>query len=287
MLTLFPMPEDSPLTKIAAELNLTVVRQLDGGVWGAHLVTGADGTELVLKTMPTEMWPNVFALGASLANRLRVTGYPAPEYVDTGAGYGATWSLQRVLPGEIPDVMSESHMRQLLALLDRHNGAVPEGGGAWLAHQMPYLQMSLKTILTTEITRDIATELAEVLERADDVALLDNGVVHNDFHHRNFLAIGDDVSAVFDWEFANIGDWRYDLATLAFWSVLQPDGIPAPVAKLAVDRMHEVSPSDVLALLSAVRTITQLDFDARNNPQFLPRLMLGIESNVAPWWRRL
>lgn len=281
------MPEESALARIAADLSLTVVRQFAGGVYGAHLVTNAEGEELVLKTMPTEMWARAFAQGSSLANRLRATGYPAPEYLDTGATHGATWSLQRVLPGEIPEVMSESHMRELLALLDRHNGAVPEGGGKWLAHQMPYLQMSLSTILETPITRDLALELQAVLERTKDTPLLDDGVVHNDFHHRNFLAVGDDVTAVFDWEFADIGDWRYDLATLAFWSVLIPAQIPPAVAQLAADRLLEVTPPDVLALLTAVRTITQLDFDARNNPHFLPGLIASIWEKVACWWRPL
>jgi aminoglycoside phosphotransferase (APT) family kinase protein len=279
------MAEESPLTRIADDLGLTIVRPFAGGVYGATLVTDAAGDELVLKTMPTEMWSKAFSLGASLVNRLRASGYPAPEYIDTGAAHGATWSLQRVLPGAIPDVMSESHMQQLLALAERHAGAVPEGAGAWLAHQMPYLQMSLRTITDTPITRALALELGAVFARTKDIELLDDGVVHNDFHHRNFLAIGDDVSAVFDWEFADVGDWRYDLVTLAFWSVLMPHQIPPDVATLAVDRMHAACPPDALALFTAVRTITQLDFDARNNPQFLPGLIEGIEAHVAPWWR--
>lgn len=275
------MPDESALAKIARDLGLTVVRRFAGGVWGATLVTDTSGSELVLKTMPAEMWSKVFARGASLANRLRDSGYPAPEYVGTGAAHGATWSLQLVLPGEIPDVVSTAHMQQLLALAERHAGVVPGGGGAWLAHQMPYLRMSLRTITQTPATRELALELSAVLERTKGAPLLDDGVVHNDFHHRNFLAIGDDVTAVFDWEFADMGDWRYDLATLAWWSQL----MPSAVAKLAVDRVQEACEPDVLALFAAVRSISQLDFDARNHPDFLPGLIERIESHVAPWWR--
>ena len=82
---------------------------------------------------------------------------------------------------------------------------------------------------------------------------------------------------------ADIGDWRYDLLTLAWWTTYMRFG----VAPLAVDRLHEVTPPDALALITAVRTITQLDFDARNNPQFLPGLSAGIEAHIAPWWRAL
>jgi aminoglycoside phosphotransferase (APT) family kinase protein len=279
------MTEDAALARIASDLGLTIVRPFAGGVWGATLVTGTSGEQFVLKTVPTQMWPKVFARGASLANRLRAQGYPAPEYLETGAAHGATWSLQRVLPGGIPDVTGESHMRQLLALAERHAGAVPEGGGDWLAHQVPFLSMSLRTITDAEATRVLAVELGAVLERTKSVVLFDDGVVHNDFHHRNFLAIGDDVTGVFDWEFADVGDWRYDLVTLAFWSVLMPEQIPPPVAKLVVERMREACPPDVHALFAAVRTISQLDFDIRNNPDFLPGLIAGIETNVAPWWR--
>jgi hypothetical protein len=91
-------------------------------VWGATLVTDQHGRELVLKTMQTELWVNVFTRGASLANRLRETGYPAPQYVRTGASHGATWSLQHVLPGDVPDAVSPAHMQQLLDLARRHAG---------------------------------------------------------------------------------------------------------------------------------------------------------------------
>jgi aminoglycoside phosphotransferase (APT) family kinase protein len=271
----------SARAQIASDLDLTIVRAFAGGVWGATLVTDRSGRQLVLKTMPTEMWSKVFARGASLANLLRDSGYPAPEYVGTGAGHGATWSLQTVLPGEIPEVVSEAHMGQLIALAARHAAAVPGGGGAWLAHQMPYLEMSLRTITEHAATHELALELSAVLDRTRGAQVLDDGVVHNDFHHRNFLAIGDDVTGVFDWEFADIGDWRYDLVTLAWWCTV----VPSPFAQLAVDRMFEVCEPDVLALFVTVRTISQLDFDVRNDPQFLPGLIERIEGHVARWWR--
>lgn len=277
------MPDDSALSRIAEELRLSIVRPFAGGVWGATLVTDERGRELVLKTMQSDVWARVFARGASLANLLRANGYPAPEYVGTGAAHGATWSLQSVLPGEIPDTVSPGHMHQLLHLAQRHAGLAPRTDGAWLVHQAPYLKMSLETIIETPVTHDLALELNAVLERTRDAPLLQDGVVHNDFHHRNFLAVGDDVTGVFDWEFADEGDWRYDLVTLAWWTTV----MSFPIAEIAVQRMREVCEPDVQALLTAIRTITQLDFDARNNPQFLPGLIERIQADVSPWWRTL
>jgi hypothetical protein len=275
------MTDESARSRIAAELGLSIVRPCAGGVWGATLVTDGGGRELVLKTMQSEMWRSVFARGASLANLLREHGYPAPQYVGTGAAHGATWSLQTVLPGEIPDDVSPAHMQQLLALAFRHAGVAEARPGAWLAHQTPYLQMSLETITDNPLTRELALELSGVFEQASSAPLLGDGVVHNDFHHRNFLAAGDDLTGVFDWEFADVGDWRYDLVTLAWWTRV----MGFDVSELAVTRVHEVCEPDVLALLAAIRTISQLDFDARNNPQSLPGFVERIEERVASWWR--
>ena len=198
----------------------------------------------------------------------------------------ATWSLQERLPGAVPDVVTVGHMGQLLALAERHAGAAPEPRkDAWLAGQLPYLEHSLSRIVGDGRTRPLALELSAVLADHDAVALLNNGIVHSDFHHRNFLALDDEVTAVFDWEFASVGDWRYDLVTLAFWSVLIPWQIPPDVADIAVARMRDRSPADLRALLTAVRAINQLDYDLRTKPDSLDSFVERVEREVAPWWR--
>jgi hypothetical protein len=278
------MRADSLLPSIAEQLRLTIIRPLAGGEFGATLVADDAGRELVLKALPTEHWSDVFARGASLANRLRARGYPAPEYVGTGTANGATWSLQERLPGEIPDVVSAAHMHQLLDLCESHAGA-GDVHGSWLHGLLPYIEESLRTIENTPLTRSLAVELGAVLHRPTPVSLFEDGIVHGDFHHRNFLAEGSQVTAVFDWEFASVGDWRYDLVTLAFWASLLPGQIPPDAARIAVQRMLETCPADVLAFLTALRAITQLDFDARVHPELLPGAISGIEANIAAWWR--
>ena len=175
-------------------------------------------------------------------------------------------------------------MRQLIALAERHAGAMADRSGrhgTWFSHQAPHLEMSLRTITDTPITHALALELADVLDRTKEVPLLDDGVVHNDFHHRNFLAIGDDVTGYFDWEFADIGDWRYDLVTLAWWTtVMQMDA-----ARLAVDRMQRCASRTSWRSSRPSARSAQLDFDVRNNPAFLPGLIERIRADIAPWWR--
>jgi hypothetical protein len=75
----------------------------------------------------------------------------------------------------------------------------------------------------TEVNRSLAV-LAGVGARTSDV-------MQNDFHHRNYLADVDAVTGVCDWEGASVGDWRFDLATLAFWSAVVPEQMSAEGAR--------------------------------------------------------
>jgi thiamine kinase-like enzyme len=57
----------------------------------------------------------------------------------------------------------------------------------------------------------------------DDVLALNalqGDIVHGDFHHRNLLVADGRVSAVVDWDDADVGDPAFDLVTLAFCSVV-------------------------------------------------------------------
>ena len=85
---------------------------------------------------------------------------------------------------------------------------------------------------------------------------------------------------------AAVGDWRYDLVTLAFWSAIVPEQIAPEVAQIVVDRMRDRCPPDVLAFFAALRTLLQLDFDTRVHPDHLGLIIPRIEHGIAPWWRR-
>ena len=278
---------DSLLGRMARELGLRIVAPLAGGEFGATLVADGDGREMVLKALPLSDladWPARFAQGAELSSRLRAHGYPAPEYFGTGAALGAAWSLQERLPGAIPEVLHEAHAPRLLELAQMHEGAA--GRRAERRHQgIPVMRAWLPALKARDDTRGLALEIEPVVERYPEIPFLDDGIVHSDFHHRNFLAIGDEVTGVFDWELATVGDWRQDLVTLAYWSALLPEQIPPGVAAIIGERVREVCPPDVLAFFAARQTLLQLDFDLRNHPEYLERLVARIERNVAPWWR--
>jgi aminoglycoside phosphotransferase (APT) family kinase protein len=278
------MPDAGLIPRVADHLGLSVVRPLAGGEFGATLVADDKGRELVLKVLASEAFAGQFQRGAEIANHLRGRGYPAPGYAGTGSALGATWSLQEHRPGEIPDVMTERHMRRLLELCEMHVRAAPSPG-SWRKECIARIEEPISSVLANNATRRLGEELAATIQRSSGVETLEDGFVHGDFHHRNFLAVGERITAVFDWEFASAGDWRYDLVTLAFWSTLIPWSIPPDVARIAVERMHQHCPPDILAFLVALRAIVQLDFDVRVHPERLPQIIPGLESTVAPWWR--
>lgn len=215
---------------------------------------------------------------------MRARGYPAPVYRGTGTALGATWSLQELLPGECPDLVREAHMRRLLELADSHAGAAP-GPGYGPDEPFRETSHSLEPALALDASRPLAEELALVIDRLGGVPLLQDGVVHGDFHHRNFLAIGDDITGVFDWEFACAGDWRQDLITLAFSSALVPEQVPVNLGHMAIDHARAACSPEVFAFFAASRALTQLGFEARVRPDRLAQAVDTIESATRSWWQ--
>ena len=279
------MADVSPLLQtVASELSLRVVRRLAGGEFGAALVVDGDGRELVLKAIPSPDWAHRFAEGAELANRLRERGYPAPRYVGTGSTEVASWSLQELLPGRVPDMMTMPHARRLVELAGMH-AATAGRVNSWRLGKLEEMRLLSGQLVQSTEAGGLAAEAARVIEASDDTRFLEDGIVHNDFHHRNYLAAGDEVTGVFDWELASVGDWRADLVTLAFWSSIVTEQVPSDVAAYVTDEMRNRCPANVIAFFAACRAITQLDFAARVHPDRLAGLVGLIEERIAPWWR--
>jgi aminoglycoside phosphotransferase (APT) family kinase protein len=276
---------DTLLVRIAGRLGVQVVASLAGGEFGALHVRDEDGRNLVLKAMPSTQLAARYRRGGEMAERLRGLGYPAPYYAGTGIELGASWCLQEHLPGTVPDVMTEALAVRLVELAQMHAGAAGTHSPGRNAEASPAMRKRLAELEAREETKTLASELGVVFENLAQVELLRDGIVHGDFHHRNYLAVGDRITGVFDWDFADSGDWRSDLVTLAFWSAMPPGLIPRAPAQIIISRTQELCPPDVLALLAARLTLRQLEFDARVHPERLAGLIAGIEVHVAPWWR--
>ena len=279
------MDEVSALLKtVASELTSRTVRPLSGGEFGAALVVDADQRELVLKAIPSPEWAPRFAQGAELAHRLRQRGYPASRYVRTGSTGQASWSLQELLPGRVPDVMTMPHARRLVELAGMHAGAAGRTS-TWRGEALEEMRLLFGRLARSAEVGGLAVELARVIESAGELQFLEDGIVHNDFHHRNYLAAGDEVTGVFDWELASVGDWRADLVTLAFWSSIVTEHVPGDVAAYVTEAMRSRCPPKITAFFAARIAIRQLDFVVRVHPDRVSGMVNSVEERIAPWWR--
>jgi Phosphotransferase enzyme family len=270
--------------EVAAEvLGLRIVRRFDASMFGAGLVEGHGDEPLVLKASSDLTLAEEWATGASMAARLRATGYPASNYVGTGTTGAVTWSLQAVLPGRVPTMFTVGHAERLVALACRHD--IDSGAcRPWDA-------------IARKVTRGALAELAPLPDRFDetlrgtldeteDVRLAQTTIVHGDFHHRNLLVDGEGrVTGVFDWDIAGPGDWRFDLVNLAFACQMypktcEPDGLAIVIAAV---RKHCDAPT--AAFLTACQTLRALSMLRRRRPAWVDPASRRMQATLVEWWK--
>lgn len=269
------------MERVATELGLTIEGRFDGGEFGALRVRRG-GEDMVLKVAGDAAWLPIARQGARIANRLRSANYPAPEYVGIGTFEGSTWTLQRMLPSRVPGVMTRAHVEALLALAERHSDFA-EAPFDWQSAAFEQTGRSLGIV--RGVAPDLAAELEGVLVRTAGIELRRGDVVHSDFHHRNFLAEGDRVTGVFDWEIASPGDWRFDAVTLAFWARVVPGAATDEARDIARRKAEAICDPATLAFMTVALAVRQVAFYARRKPERVPGLLAAIEASVASWWR--
>jgi aminoglycoside phosphotransferase (APT) family kinase protein len=275
---------DDFLPSIAEELRLQLVAPLRHGEFGASLVRDANGQDLVLKAVPGTEWASRFAASGELVERLRARGYPAPAQLAAGVCGGASWSLQERLPGDPPDVISEAHVRTLVELAHLHRDAAGRRRD-WLPDSLPTMLRWIAECQQREETRALARFLMGALSSIGSVDLRCGDVIHNDFSHRNYLAVGVAVTGVVDWEQADAGDWRIDLVSLEYGITVEPGSATPEAARVVSDAVRSDCPGNVRALFSAYQALRHLDYVARLHPARLPEIAQIIEARVAPSWR--
>jgi aminoglycoside phosphotransferase (APT) family kinase protein len=290
------MAEEGPLTVVARALGWRVVRRCGGGEFGAMLVEDGAGRRAVLKAMPdVPPWSGGWAASVDLVERLRATGYPAPRYLRGGAVEGHLYTLQEEMTGVVPERLTAGHAGQLLALAERHagmgGGPRPAAAPRWASYVRDALAGAHRPerVASLRASRADAARLAdEVHERGEWMAaqlVRSSDVVHGDFHHRNVLVDGDRVTAVFDWEQATPGDWRYDVLWLAFWTRVDVRGVDRAAADLVEGRARELLTPAERAAYAGLTTLRILDMFAHHWPDRLALATGWCESLLAPAWR--
>jgi aminoglycoside phosphotransferase (APT) family kinase protein len=180
--------------------------------------------------------------------------------------------------------MTAAHASQLLDLASRHEDAA-ESARDWPPLALDLVAQWAAAAKQIPVIRRLSEELELAASRAASAPIRTTDVMHCDFHHRNFLAEGERVTGVFDWELSCVGDWRFDVVTLGFWSAIPRAQVPETTGRVVLARMKEVCEPDALAFFSAVQAMRHLAFDLSVHPERLERVAKGIEAKMAPWWR--
>ena len=250
-------------------------------MFGAALVEGHGDEPLVLKASSDLTLATEWATGAAMAARLRERGYPASNYVETGTTGSLTWSLQTVLPGRVPRTFTVGHAEQLIALACRHDIDAGE--------RRPWDELareaSRRALAEVRPLPDRFDEvLRSTLDATEDLFLAQSAIVHGDFHHRNFFADDDRVTAVFDWDIASPGEWRFDLVNLAFACQMYPKTCEPDALATVIAAVHEHCDAPTAAFLMACQTLRALSQLRRRHPDSVEPASRRMQATLAPWW---
>lgn len=193
----------------------------EGGEVGAADVRSVDGsTRYVLK-----WWSGVQSEAVrprDLVDALRLRGYPVPRFVVADAIDGVVFIVQEFVGGAVSDTVSVDLVERLVQLNRIQVGVVRNGGDHSFRE---YIERSLthgcEGYCLHQPLREYDARTRRLLRLINDAAGSSTGaatgdIAHTDFHHRNVLRNGDDITAVIDWEGCRAGDAAFDLVTLGF-----------------------------------------------------------------------
>ncbi len=271
-------------------MGVEIQRQLAGGIWGAHLGRTRDGSDVVIKVLPRHHLTAIDKVQRAiiLAEQLRRSGYPAPRYlmVEDVAGHCVT--VQEFVRGATPEVFQARHAEVLIDLWRRHRDAAGHQDRevdclAAVRSENAADCRELRNSDDPQIRR-IYDQARAVIDRTAPTLFRSSDIVHHDFHHRNFLAHGDQVTAVIDWEGATTGDSRIDLCELAWAS--RPG---SPTRSAEADRLtstavaNEVDPT-VATAIAAARAIEKLAFGLRADEATLGAMLASVTGYLQPLW---
>jgi len=243
-------------------------RPMGGGESGCtHSILDDQGIELILK------WGegSEFRVRPTLeiTRRLRALGYPAPEFILASSGNEVRYLVQRMLPGRPGAALTPALLERVVELNRLQDEAasdfvegwparivesVEKGFEDWCVHDSLATHSRQTAALLGEVRRVVAGVAGAHFRTAD--------AVHFDFSTANLLVEHGEVSGVIDWNGCCAGDRAFDLTTLAFYALEEPD-----VATWLLDRAREISSAPAIALYLAHMIVRQLDWSIRNHDQ--------------------
>jgi aminoglycoside phosphotransferase (APT) family kinase protein len=236
-----------------------------GGQVGAAYVLWPDGHRSVLTWRPGIDLAQLREGPLAVIEALRAIGYPAPAAELTVADGDAVAQVWELMPGAPVERLTTALLHQVLALNARQAGALAGHGdipamNLFLAGDGPGFCLHEPLRQHNARTRRLDDWITGV-GAAHPGPLAGDDAVHGDFQPANFLADGDRITGVVDWDGAARGDLRLDLVTLRFGV----HTIPAdPGVTERLDRMLDAIAPGALAPLWAHMSLRMTDWAIRH-----------------------
>jgi aminoglycoside phosphotransferase (APT) family kinase protein len=236
-----------------------------GGQVGAAYVRWPDGHRGVLTWRPAVGLAQLRDGPLAVIGALRAIGYPAPAAELTVQAGGAVAQVWELIPGAPVERLTPALFDQALALNVRQAAALA-------GHRaIPAVNLFLTTdgpgFCLHEPLRGHNARARQLDDWITGVGAAHPGpldgddAVHCDFQPANFLADGDQLTGVVDWDGAARGDRRFDLVTLRFGVHVIPAG---PGVTECLDRMLDAIAPDVLAPMWAGMSLRMTDWAIRH-----------------------
>jgi aminoglycoside phosphotransferase len=235
-----------------------------GGEQGAYALVDAAGTRFVLKRNPVGRTAP-FERARAVTELLDRRGYPLARYVATGTTEDAAYAVQELLPGEPMGRLAAHFIPRLLELNDLQTGPAPFAERHWRPMIVQSVLEGFDEYCVIATLRDYSPPTAKLLVslqalvRANaNIELATDDIVHFDFTPANVLIDEGRISGVIDWDGVCAGDRAFDLATLLFYAVEQPE-LRAILLPEVLARTSE----GALRLYLAHLIVRQLDWSIR------------------------
>ncbi len=254
---------------LAEAIGVLVVCKLAHGEGaGAYEVRLADGTPAVLKGDADDALD--FGHSIRFTEALRGRGYPVPASLASGEVDGTGYELTQRMPGDPVEQITESHVPQLVALVEKQRDVGLPGRAPWIADMVASLTDGFVGHCELECIRvhnpALLDRLQEIAKRSRDLEVASRDVVHYDFSPYNVLAEGDRITGVVDWQGATSGDAAFDLVTLAYYTY------DFALRDRLLDAARTLTSPQALRLYGAHMVLRQVDWSLRH------------QDDTAVWW---